>query len=73
MSYVPNTIVFEEDHLERDKLTPVSRKWFAEKGSPRNEIGQGYDNLDKLCAVKGDDKFAASMWISPSSHLVDFG
>ena len=49
---MPSTNVFKEDCLEREKLTPTSWKWFIRKGSPRNEIGLGYDNLDMLCAMK---------------------
>ena len=71
MSYVPSTNVSKEDCLEREKFTPTSRKWFIEKGSPRNEIGLGYDNinLDMLCAMKEDDRFAGGMWNSPLSQL----
>jgi hypothetical protein len=61
ISYVPSTNVSEEDRLEREKLTPTSRKWFIERGSPRNEIGLGYDNLDMLCAMKEDDRFGSGM------------
>ena len=72
MSYVPSTNVSEEDRLEREKLTPTSWKWFIKKESPRNEIGLGYDNLDMLCAMKEDDKFAGGMWNSPLSQLAGF-
>jgi hypothetical protein len=72
MSYVPSTNVSEEDRLEREKLTPTSQKWFIERGSPRNEIGLGYDNLDMLCVMKEDDRFASGMWNSPVSQLAGF-
>ena len=64
---MPSPNVFEEDHLEREKLTPTSWKWSIKKGSPRNENGLGYDNLDMLCAMKEDDRFAGGMWNSPLS------
>jgi hypothetical protein len=72
MSHVPSKNVSEEDHLEREKLTTTSWKWFIEKGSPRNEIGLGYDNLDMLCAMKEDDMFVSGMWNSPLSQLIGF-
>ena len=66
---MPSTNVYEEDRLENEKLTPTSKKWFIEKGLPRNEIGVGYDNIDMLCAMKQDDMFGGGMWNSPMSQL----
>ena len=61
MSYVPSTIMFEDDHSKSKKFIPMSRKWFIEKGSPRNEIGLGYDNPNKSYAMKDDDMFEVGM------------
>ena len=72
ISYVPSTNISEDDRLEREKLTPTFWKWFTKKGSPRNEIGLGCDNLDMLCAMKEDGKFVGGMQNSPLSQLVGF-
>ena len=69
---MPSINVPEEDCLEREKVIPKSRKWFIKKRSPRNEIGLGYDNLDMLCAMKEDDRFAGGMWTCPLSQLAGF-